>query len=163
MSQKKLLWYFLIFCFHNKRELLWTTTAVRPGSCVWARCDVITPNGLHSFNATTVTESTEWLTYNLTARCRVFIQMLVAQMFNKSPSLLEPECSCTSQPLTLIYYPPPTPRPHKRCLLLRFTESNFVCISHLSHEFYMLCPSHHPWFGHSNNIRWIWVMRFLIM
>jgi hypothetical protein len=48
-------------------------------------------------------------------------------------------------------------------LPFRFSNQNFVCISHLSHPCYMPCPSHAPWFDHTNIIWWsVHVMKLLI-
>jgi len=43
-------------------------------------------------------------------------------------------------------------------------NKNFVCIFRLSQVCYMLCPSHLPWFHHSNNIWWrVQIMKVLII
>jgi hypothetical protein len=42
-----------------------------------------------------------------------------------------------------------------------FPNQNILCISHLSHAYYMLRPSHPPWLDYPNNIRWsVQVMKF---
>jgi len=49
-------------------------------------------------------------------------------------------------------------------LPFRFSDQNFVYISHLSHACYMPRPSHPPWLDHPNRIRWsLRVMKLLIM
>jgi len=45
---------------------------------------------------------------------------------------------------------PSMPRSCEWCLPLRFSDYNFICISHLSHAFYMPRPSH-PWLDHPND------------
>lgn len=37
--------------------------------------------------------------------------------------------------------------------LLRFWNLKFECKCHLSHAYYMSCPSYHLWFDHNNNWR----------
>jgi hypothetical protein len=46
------------------------------------------------------------------------------------------------------------PRSSTWSLALSFSDQNFVCISQLSHVWYMTHPSHSPWFYHPNNILW---------
>jgi hypothetical protein len=49
-------------------------------------------------------------------------------------------------------------------LPFRLSDQNFVCISHLSHAFYMSLSFQHPWFDHPNNIWWnVQVTKLLIM
>jgi len=38
--------------------------------------------------------------------------------------------------------------------LFRFSDQNFVCISHFSHVCYMSLSSHPPWFYHPTDIWW---------
>jgi len=40
---------------------------------------------------------------------------------------------------------PSTPRSSEWFLPFRFSDQNFICISHLSNSCYMPCPSHPPW------------------
>jgi hypothetical protein len=52
----------------------------------------------------------------------------------------------------------------KWSLHFRFSNKNFVYVSHLSHVCYMPDLSHPPWRDHPNNIWWsVHVMKFLIM
>jgi hypothetical protein len=49
-------------------------------------------------------------------------------------------------------------------LIFRFSDQNFVRISHLSSACYIPCPPHPPWFDHPNNFWWsVQVMKLLIM
>jgi hypothetical protein len=69
--------------------------------------------------------------------------------------------------------PPYFPEIHSNIILLstsrssewflpfRFSDQNFVSISHLSHSWYMPYPSHPPWFDHPNNIWSVEVMKLL--
>jgi hypothetical protein len=49
---------------------------------------------------------------------------------------------------------PSTPTSCEWFLPFRFTDNNFLCISHLCHACYMSHPSHPPPFDHANNISW---------
>jgi len=44
------------------------------------------------------------------------------------------------------------PRSCTWSLPFRFSDKNFVCISHLSHACYISHSFHPPWFGHPNNV-----------
>jgi hypothetical protein len=49
-------------------------------------------------------------------------------------------------------------------LLFRFSDPDFVCISHRSHACYICRPSVLPWLDHPNNISWsVQVMKLLII
>jgi hypothetical protein len=45
---------------------------------------------------------------------------------------------------------PSMPRSPKWFLPFTFSQNNSVCISYHSHACYMPCPSHPPWFDHTN-------------
>jgi len=47
---------------------------------------------------------------------------------------------------------PHTPRFSKQSLCFRFSNQNFVCISHLCHAWYMPHPSQPPGFDYANNM-----------
>jgi len=56
------------------------------------------------------------------------------------------------------------PRSSKLSFPFRFSGQNFICLSHSSHTFYMLCPSHSPSFDHPNNTWWsMLIMKPLLM
>jgi hypothetical protein len=57
-----------------------------------------------------------------------------------------------------------THRSSKWYLPFRFSNQNFVCISYVTHAWYMLLQSHPPWLDHPHSILWsIQVMKLLIM
>jgi hypothetical protein len=58
---------------------------------------------------------------------------------------------------------PSTSRSSEWSLPFKFSDQNFVCVSHLSHACYILCQSNPPCFDHPNNVWWsVQVMKLLI-
>jgi hypothetical protein len=110
--------------------------------------------------------------YQQTPGGRVLLQkLIVTQLVTKFSAFIEPKSSllCSQELATGRYPEPGESTLHSTSililsshvclgllngLLLKFFQPNFVCISHPSHTCYMFCPSHPPWFDHSNNIRW---------
>jgi hypothetical protein len=57
-----------------------------------------------------------------------------------------------------------TPRSPKCGMHFKLSNSNFLCISHLSHACYIPRPFYFPWLDRHNNIWWsVQVMKLLIM
>jgi len=96
---------------------------------------------------------------------------MVTQLVKKVPTFYsvrmfkEPTTGLYPEPYATISQPPPyfskiksniifsyTPRSSEWSPTFRFTDQNFVCISHFFHACYMPCSFHFPGINHPDNM-----------